>query len=149
MSTLEYFDLFGSLSHGGPYKITVVLSVRLSVRHFSQEWLISFFLFLARWQLIGILNLTLMLILKLTEPFFPGKFIFTQIWAKRAQNGTKIGFFDILKNLVISFSWKQPKMKANIIIDISPSIPYLGKTLVLELQAKMLSANQIVGFFKM
>ena len=32
-------------------------------------------------------------ILNLTEPTFPGKFIFAQIWAKRAQNGPKIGFF--------------------------------------------------------
>ena len=32
-------------------------------------------------------------------------------------------------------------MKANIIVDISPSISYLGKILVLKLWAKMLTVN--------
>ena len=44
-------------------------------------------------------------------------------------------------------------MKTNIVVDISPSYfttsPISGKILVLELWAKMLSANQIAGFFKM
>ena len=30
---------------------------------------------------------------KLTEHFFPGKFIFAQIWAKKVQNSPKIEFF--------------------------------------------------------
>ena len=30
---------------------------------------------------------------KLTNPFFPRKFIFVQIWTKRAKNGPKVGFF--------------------------------------------------------
>ena len=30
---------------------------------------------------------------KLTEPFFPVKFIFVQICAKGVQNGPRIGFF--------------------------------------------------------
>ena len=56
----ENIVIFGTPSHGGSYKITVVClstcpsvslsticpSVRLSVRHFFQEWLISFFCFL-------------------------------------------------------------------------------------------------------
>ena len=42
-------------------------------------------------------------------------------------------------------------MKINVVIDISPPIfhPISGKILVLELWTKTLSANQIVGFFKM
>ena len=39
-------------------------------------------------------------------------------------------------------------MKTNVVIDISPPIPYLI-ILVLELWAKILSANQVAGFFKM
>ena len=35
------------------------------------------------------------------KPFFPGKFIFAQIWAKRAHNGPKIVFLDFLKNFVM------------------------------------------------
>ena len=38
---------------------------------------------------------------KPTKPFFPGQFIFTQIWAKRAHNGPKIVFLDFLKNFVM------------------------------------------------
>ena len=38
---------------------------------------------------------------KPTKPFFLGKFIFTQIWAKRAHNGPKIVFLDFLKNFVM------------------------------------------------
>ena len=34
---------------------------------------------------------------KLTEPFFPGKFTFPQIWIKSAQNGPKIEFFGIFE----------------------------------------------------
>ena len=47
-------------------------------------------------------------ILKLAEPFFPGKFIFARIWAKRNQNGPKTGGGggDFLKNNVIFFSLK-------------------------------------------
>ena len=30
---------------------------------------------------------------KLTESFFPGKFIFAQIWAEKTQNGPKIEFW--------------------------------------------------------
>ena len=39
-------------------------------------------------------------------------------------------------------------MKTNIDIDISPPISYLTKFWV-ELRVKMLSTNQIAGFFKM
>ena len=43
---------------------------------------------------------------KLTEPFFPGKFIFAHILAKRTQNGPQIGFFGFLVFLGISLKWK-------------------------------------------
>ena len=36
-------------------------------------------------------------------------------------------FLDILKNFVTGFSWKQSKMKTNILTDILPPIPYLVK----------------------
>ena len=57
-------------------------------------------------------------ILKLTV-FFPGKFVFAQIWAKRAQYGPKFVFFVFfLKNFVISLSWKQAKIETNVAVDI-------------------------------
>ena len=66
------------------YKITFVclsfhLSLCLCVWYFSQEWVITFFLLFCMKE--GNLNS-----LKLTELFFLGKFIFAQIWEKRAQN---------------------------------------------------------------
>ena len=44
---------------------------------------------------------------KLSELFFPGKSIFAQILAKRAQNGPKIGFYGFFEKFCYgSFSWK-------------------------------------------
>ena len=40
-------------------------------------------------------------------------------------------------------------METNIVVDISPPTPISGKIQVLESWAKILSANEIVGFFKM
>ena len=37
------------------------------------------------------------------------------------------GFLDFLENFVISFSWKQFKMKTNIVNDITTPISYLAK----------------------
>ena len=60
---------------------------------------------------------------KLTELFFPGKFIFVQIWAKRTQNDSKIGFYGLFKKFCyVSFSWKYSKVKTNIVIDISTKL---------------------------
>ena len=39
---------------------------------------------------------------KLTELFFPEKFILAKILGNRAQNIVKIGFMDFLKNFVMS-----------------------------------------------
>ena len=71
----------------------VCLSVSPSVWHFSQKWIIYFFL-----------NFCMMVdnwnIEKPTGPFL-------QIWAKREQNGPKIeSSLEFLENVVIGFSWK-------------------------------------------
>ena len=39
------------------------------------------------------------------KPFFPGKLIFAQIWANRAQNDPQLGFFNFFL-IVFSFSRK-------------------------------------------
>ena len=58
---------------------------------------------------------------KLTEPFFPGKFIFGPNLGKGAPNGPKIGFLGFFEKFCdVSFSWKQSIMKTNIVVDISP-----------------------------
>ena len=63
---------------------------------------------------------------KLTEPFFPGKSIFAQIWAKMVQNGPQNRVFGYFEQFChINFSWKYSKMKTNNVIDISPT--YLAK----------------------
>ena len=48
------------------------------------------------------------------------------MWAKKAQNSPKIGFFGFFEKFChVSFPWKYSKMKTIIFIDISP--PYLAK----------------------
>ena len=69
-----------SPSYGGSLK---------SVRHFSQEWLISFFLIFC--MMADNQN-----ILKLTEPFFPGKFILPKFGKKGPKMAPKAGFFLII-----------------------------------------------------
>ena len=57
---------------------------------------------------------------KLTEPFFPGKFIFGPNLGKRAQNVPKIGFLELFKEFCdVSFSRRSSIMTTNIVIDIS------------------------------
>ena len=46
--------------------------------------------------MVGHLNIE-----KLTEPFFPGKFIFGPNLGKRAENGPKIGFWEFLKKFLV------------------------------------------------
>ena len=60
--------------------------------------------------------------LKADIALFPGKFFFDQIWAKRAQNVPK-AFWKILS---LVFPGNGLKLKANIVIDISPPVPYLA-----------------------
>ena len=59
---------------------------------------------------------------------------------RNRENGPKIGFLDLLGNLVINFFWIWSVKKAHIIFCILALIPYLGN-LVLEIQAKMLRAQ--------
>ena len=79
---------------------------------------------------------------------FSGKSIFARFRQKGSIVASKQVFRYFLKNFVISFSWKQSKMKTNVVIDISPPIPYLAKILVLELWAKMLFSHQIARIIK-
>ena len=63
-----------------------VKPVYLSVRQYG--------IFLRNWSL-GFPYLLVTSLL--AEHFFPGKFIFAQIWAKKIQNGLKIGLFGFEK----------------------------------------------------
>ena len=58
------------------------------------------------------------------------------MWLRRAQEGSKIKFYDLLKN---------PENYYGYFATNSMS----GKILVLRLRVKMLLANQSAGFFKM
>ena len=77
----------------------------------------------------------------LTEPFFPGKFIFGQICAKRVQNDPRNRVF------YISFSWKQSEMKTNCLV-LSITTSLVKFWLLFMLWAKILMVNQIARFFK-
>ena len=59
----------------------------------------------------------------------------------------KQGFFNLLKNFVIDFYWICSVMKIYTIFCVPAQIPYLGKSFVPEIWAKMFPANQIAGFF--
>ena len=63
-------------------------------RHFCQEWVVSFFRFLT---MVDNWNIS-----KLSEPFFPGKFIFPQIWVEIAQNNPKIGLLAFSEEFCVS-----------------------------------------------
>ena len=66
----------------------------MSVEQFSQEWLIRVFLIFG--TMVGNSNIE-----KLTEPFFPGKFIFDPNLGKKSQNGPKIGFWRFFEKFVM------------------------------------------------
>ena len=84
---------------------------------------------------------------KMTQPFFPGKFIFAQVWAKMVQNGPKIGFFGYFEQFChVSFSWKYSKMKTNNVIDISPT--YLAKFWVSSYGTKCCQPIKLQDSFK-
>ena len=61
----------------------------------------------------------------------------------------KQGFFNLFKNLVINLYWIYDILKIYIICCYPTQIPYLGKFSEEKFlrQAKMLSTNQIAGFF--
>ena len=81
----------------GPTKswFSVYLFVSPSAfRHFCQEWVVSFFRFLT---MVDNWNIS-----KLSEPFFPGKFIFPQIWVEIAQNNCKVGLLAFSEEFCVS-----------------------------------------------
>ena len=122
--------------------LSICLYVHWSVQHFSQGWLISFFWISCQFSvIIGIFKNWQSLFFSREIHFCP----------KFGQKRPKVGFVDFLKNFLCSFSWKLSKMKTNIAIDISPPIPHhlANPTSGLKLLPKMLSANQIAGFFTM
>ena len=83
----------GKLKVGPPtyrvsYEIIIFPSICLFVHQFSiflRNSSLIIFSFLARWLIIGIF--------KTDRDLLPGKFIFVQIWAKRALISPKIGAF--------------------------------------------------------
>ena len=112
-------------------------SYKMSVRHFFLDWVISFFWFLHNcWKLEFI---------KTDRAWkkVPVKFIFTHNFGKK---GPPI--LDLLKNFVISFSWKWSKMKTNIVTDISPPIPYLAKFWVSSYGSKCCWPIKLQGSLK-
>ena len=61
--------------------------------------------------------------------------------------GQKQGLLNLLKNIVINFFWILSIKKFYNIYCIYYTNPILGKNLVSEIWAKMLSVNQITGIF--
>ena len=99
--------IIGPPSYRASYKIMLVcLSIHLSVQHFPQEWHISFFWFLARWQIIGIFKNWLIR--------FSRKIHFCPGLARKGQNGhmaPKRVFWIFLKNLSLVFLGSNLKWK--------------------------------------
>ena len=86
---------------------------------------------------------------KVTEPNFPGKFIFTHIWTIRAQNGPKIKFFCIcLKILFFVFCGINLKRKQILLLKFHHQ-SHIWQSISSWVMSKMLLANQIASFFKM
>ena len=79
---MENWSFWTSIIQRVLSSLSVCLSVCSSVSSAFSVRNGSFFCFLDNWD-----------ISRLTEPLFPRKFIFVQIWAKEVQNGPKIGFF--------------------------------------------------------
>ena len=86
-----------------------------------------------------------------TDFFFPGKFIFAQIWAKKAKMATlpQNRFLWIFRKILsLVFLGNNLKWKP-ILLLIFQHQPHSGKALGLHLWAKMLSANKTTIFLKM
>ena len=123
---------------------SVCLSIYPSVQLFPQEWHISFFWF---WHNGNKLEYSI----TKTDFFFPGKFIFAQIWAKKAKMATlpQNRFLWIFRKILsLVFLGNNLKWKL-ILLLIFQHQPHSGKPLGLHLWAKMLSANETTVFFKM
>ena len=63
-------------------------------------------------------------------------FFWKTFWLKNWENGQKIGFLNLKKNLVINFHWSCSIMKIYIICYVPAQIPYLGKILFLRYRPK-------------
>ena len=66
-------------------------------------------------------------LLCMTEPDYLKKIFMPKKWGKYAKNGQKIGFSNLLENLVINFFWIWSIMKVYTVCCILAQIPYLGK----------------------
>ena len=66
-------------------------------------------------------------LLCMTEPDYLKKIFMPKKWGKFAKNGQKIGFSNLLENLVINFFWIWSIMKVYTVCCILAQIPYLGK----------------------
>ena len=89
------FDIFHQCPMKGPIKkrFPVCLSVCLSIS--SSAFLSGMggcYFFQIFCTMVDYWNIS-----KLSEPFFPGKFISPKIWGKIAQNDPKIGFFEFFE----------------------------------------------------
>lgn len=74
----------------------------------------------------------------MTEMCFLEKFQFTLKLAE----GPKMEFFDFSQSFIITFCWKEHKMKEIVVICFAVQTPHLGRLLV-----KMLSSSQSAEFF--
>ena len=92
------FGFLDSCSTEGPTKSLLSVCLSVSSAFFSGMGCYFFLIFCT---IIDNRN-----ILKLTKLLFPGKFIFPKFGQKESKMAPKIGFFDFLKNFVISCSWK-------------------------------------------
>ena len=75
------------------------------------------------------------------EADFPEKKFCCKYWVNGPNMGQKLGFLNLVKNLVFNFYWISSIMKIYIICCV-PAWKFLH-----EIWAKMFSGNQIAGFF--
>ena len=93
--------IIGPPPYGGSYKIT---AVHLPIQHFTQEWLINFFIiwlvrFFALWEIIGIFK-------NWWSLFFQENLFLPRFGQKMFKMAPKWGSLDFLKDFAVSFSWK-------------------------------------------
>ena len=115
----------------------VCQSFRPSVRKFSWDWLIIFF-----WKLCMVLEAYVLLCV--TAGFF--FFIIIYFCPKSGENGPKIGFIGFIGKFSHCIFLNLVYKEISYYLLYSCTNPMLGKNLVPEIWAKMLSANQIAGF---
>ena len=117
-----YFTRIGSPFCGRSYKITIAC---LFVYWFGIFlWNGSLFFFLIFCMVVENWNIK-----KLIEPFFRGKFVFVQIWEKRAQNGPQIMVFGMAWKILLVFLRKKLKWKLLLLLIFHPTVPYQANCL--------------------